>query len=80
MRKKWQRREEIGDTSVLDKTQQLSKQNIDDSFIGTRIYYLSEFDMVGEGNMKELRWCGVVLENISYGTWVNPGKHRQCYK
>ena len=35
--------------------QQMGKQNIDDSFISTRIEYLSEFDMVGEVNMKELR-------------------------
>ena len=60
--------------------QQLGKREIDYSFIGTRIEYLSEFDLVGEVNTKELRWCGGVVENISDGTWVNPGKHRQCYK
>ena len=60
--------------------QQLGKRNIDDSFIGTRIEYLYEFDLVGEGNTKALCWCGRVVENISDGTWVNPGKRRQCYK
>ena len=65
---------------VLEKMQQLGKLNIDDSFIGTRIEYLSEFDLVGEGNMKELRWCVGVVENISDVKWVKLGKHHQCYK
>ena len=52
--------------------QHLGKRKIDDSFISTRIEYLSEFDMVGEVNMKELRWCGGVVEKISDGTWFNP--------
>ena len=60
--------------------QQLGKRNIDDSFIGTRIEYSSEFDLVGEENMQELRWCGDVLKEISDGTWVKPGKRRQYYK
>ena len=30
--------------------------------------------------MRELRWCGSVLQNISDITWVKPGKRRQCYK
>ena len=60
--------------------QQLGKQKIDDSFIGTRIEYLSEFDLVGERNMKKLRWYGGVVENISDGTWFKPGNRCQCYK
>ena len=32
--------------------QQQGNLKIDDSFIGTKIYYLSEFDLVGEGNMR----------------------------
>ena len=60
--------------------QQVGKQKIDDSFIGTRIEYLSEFDMVVEGNTKELSWCGGVVKNISNDTWVNPGKCHKCYK
>ena len=53
---------------------QLGKLNIDDSFIGNMINYLSEFDLVGEGNMKELHWCVGVVKNISDGTWVKTGK------
>ena len=53
MRKEWQRREGIVETSVLEKMQQMGKRKIDDSFIGTRKEYLSEFDLVEEGNMKE---------------------------
>ena len=68
------------DCSVLEKMQQMGKRKIDDSFIGTRIEYLSEFDLAVEGNMKELRWCGSVVENISDGTWVNPGNRCQYYK
>ena len=67
-RKEWQRREEIGETIVLEKMQQLGKRNTDNSFIGTMIEYLSEFDLVGEGNMKELCWCVYVVKNISDGT------------
>ena len=58
----------------------MGKLKIDNSFIGTRIEYLSEFDLVGEVNTKELCWCVGVLERISYGTWVKPGERRQCYK
>ena len=60
--------------------QQLGKQKIDDSFIGTRIEYLSEFDLVGEGNTKKLCWCGGDVENISDGKWVNPGNRHKYYK
>ena len=57
---------------------QLGKQNIDDSFIGTRKDYLSELYLGVEGNMKEICWCGSVVKNISDGTWAKPGKRRQC--
>ena len=30
--------------------------------------------------MKEVRWCGGVVEKISDGTLFNPGKLRRCYK
>ena len=79
-RKEWQRIEDTRETRVLEKMQQLGKQKIDDSFIGTRIKYLSEFDLVGEENTRELRWCRSVVENISNGTWVNPRKRCQQYK
>ena len=41
---------------------------------------LSEFDQVGEVNMKEIRWYGGVVKNISDVTWVNQSKRRQGYK
>ena len=72
--------EEIGENNVLEKMQHLRKRKIDDSFIGARIENLSEFDLVVEVNIKELRWCGCVVEKNSYGTWVKPGKRRQCCK
>ena len=43
VRKKWQHREDIGETSVLEKMQQLGERMIDYSFISTRIKYLSEY-------------------------------------
>ena len=79
-RKYWQRREDIGDASVLEKMQQLRQLKIDDSFIGTQMEYLSEFDLVGEVNMKEVHWCGGIVENISDGTCVKPGNRHQHYK
>ena len=60
--------------------QHIGKQNIDDSFIGNMIDYLSEFVLFGEGNMKEISWCGGVVKNISDVTWVKPGKRCKCYK
>ena len=56
-RKKWQWREENGETRVLENMQQLGKRKIDESFVNNnRIEYLSEFDLDAEGNKKELRW------------------------
>ena len=52
---------EIRDWREQHYRENATKLKIDDSFIGTRIEYLSEFDLVVEGNMKELRWCGVVV-------------------
>ena len=78
--KYWQQREDIGYTSVLDQMQQLGELNIDDSFIGTQMDYLSDFDLVGEVNMKELCCCGGIFENISDDACVNPGNRRQYYK
>ena len=60
--------------------QQLGELNIDYSFIGTQMEYLSEFDLVGEVNMKELRLCGVLVEKISDGTYDKTGNQRQHYK
>ena len=79
-RKYWQHREDIGETSVIEKLQQLGELNIDYSFIGTQMEYLSEFDLVGEVNMRSLCWCGVVIKKISDCTRVKPGNHRQFYR
>ena len=49
--KECQWREWIGYTSVLEKMQQLGKLKIYNSFVGTRIEYLSELDLVVEGNI-----------------------------
>ena len=48
--------------------QQPGNQKIDNSFISTRIEYLSEFDMFGEVNMKDLRCCVGVVKNITDDT------------
>ena len=72
-RKYWQQREDIGETRVIEKMQQLGQLNIDDSFIGTQMEYLSEFDLVGEVNMKEISWCGGIVKKISDGTCVKMG-------
>ena len=60
--------------------QPMGKRNIDDSFSGTRIDYLSEFDLVWEAKIKELYWCGGVVKNVIDDICVNTGKFRQCYK
>ena len=44
------------------------------------IEYLSEFDLVGEENTKEICWCGGVVKKNIDGIWVKPGKCRQPYK
>ena len=54
--------------------QSLGKRKTDKSFVNTRIRYLSEFDVDGHGNKKELGWCGGTVENNSNGAWVNAGK------
>ena len=48
-----------------------------------RIKYLSEFgldDKREEGVNKVLHWCSGIVEWVCDGTWINPGKRRQCYK
>ena len=29
---------------------------------------------------KDLRWCSGIVEIVCDGTWIKPGKKRQCYK
>ena len=53
---------------------------VDETLIGKRIEFLSEFDMDEEGTEKEPRWCSGVVERICDGTWVIPGKVKKCRK
>ena len=55
---------------------------VNDSLVGTRIEYLSEFDIEDpdQGSTKILEWCGGVVERICDGTWLIPGARTKCYK
>ena len=56
---------------------------VDESLLGSRIEYLSEFGLYDEreeGENKDLRCCSVIVEIMCDGTWIKPGKMRQCYK
>ena len=65
---------------MYSKRQKKDAPAIDETLIGKRIEYLSEFDMDEEGTEKESRWCSGVVEIICDGTWVIPGKMRICWK
>ena len=67
-RKEWKHREESGEMSLLENMQHLGKRKIDESFINTRIEYLSEFDINEDGTQKQLRWYGGIVEQISDDT------------
>ena len=77
---KWKEQESEGYGSVYSKRQKKDAPAIDETLIGKRIEYLSEFDMYEEGTEKESRWCSGVVERICDGTWVIPGKMRKCWK
>ena len=56
---------------------------VDESLLGIRIEYLSEFELDDEreeGDNKDLRCCSGILEIVCDGTWIKPVKRRQCYK
>ena len=53
---------------------------VDETLIGKRIEFLSEFDMDEEGTEKEPRWCSGVVERICDDTWIIPGKVRSAGK
>ena len=56
---------------------------VDESLLGSRIGYLSKFwldDEKEEGANKYLLWYGGIVEIVCDGTWIKPGKKRQCYK
>ena len=52
------------------------------SLVGTRIEYLSKFDIddLDKGSTKILEWCGGVVEKICDGTWLIPRARTKCYK
>ena len=56
---------------------------VDESLLGSRIEYLSEFGLYYEREEeanKDLRWCSSIVERMCDGTWINPGNMSQCYK
>ena len=78
-RKNWKERESEGIGSVYSTRQKRDAPTVDETLIGKRIEYLSEFDIDTEGTTKELRWCSGVVERICDGTSVVPGRARKCW-
>ena len=78
----WRDNEAKGIGSIHEKMQQQVPLVVDDSLVGTRIEYLSEFDIEDpdQESTKILEWCGGVVERICDGTWLIPGARTKCYK
>jgi hypothetical protein len=78
-RLEWKDREsnDIGNMDTLH--QQLDTPDIR-TLIGSRIKYLSEFNINNDGTKKDWCWCRGVVERVCDDTWVKAGKRRQCYK
>ena len=71
-----------GATSVDAERQQLHAPPVDESLVGKRIIYCSNYDVDEKGDDKMLRWCGGTVLKISDGTWIIPtvsGRGRKCY-
>ena len=82
-RAKWQERDEQGEMSMHSRMQEKNAPTLDDAFIGTRIEFLSEFDLTEDGTETDVCWCGGVIKEISDGTWIIPtvsGRGKKCYK
>ena len=69
-----------GETSTLERLQGLGKRMLDESYVGKRIEYLSNFDMDEAGTIKEARWCAGEIEAVSDGTWVLGGHRSKTWK
>ena len=54
---KWRHMDGEGEMSTLERLQGLGKWKLDDSYVGKRIEYLSNFDIDKAGTTKEPMWC-----------------------
>ena len=79
-RAKWKDMEDKGKISVHERSQCVGKQRLDESFVGKKIEYLSEFDINDSGTETQLRWCSGVIEEVCDGTWIMAGKRSKCFK
>ena len=82
---KWKKEEESGERSTLKDMQMIGKRKIDDMFVGEKIEYLTEFEILDDGG-QDLRWCTGEVENVcdwkldTDCTWVVPGDRTNFYK
>ena len=70
-RKKRRSNEEKGIGSMHQLLQNPYPVNVEESLLGSRIDYLSEFgkdDKREEGVNKDLSWCSGIVERLCYGT------------
>ena len=79
-RERWKNNEDTGIGSCNESMQQKDAPAVDDSMLGTHIECLCEFDMDDKGTIKELRWCGGLVERICDGSWLIPEIRRKKYK
>ena len=82
-KEKWKSNEQKGIGSMHQLLQNPDPPKVDEFLLGSRIEYLSEFELYderGEGGNKYLRWCGGIMEKVCDETWINPGNRIQCYK
>ena len=57
----------------------LGKQKLDKIWIEHRITYSAYYDVEREGKENKLRWVGVLILDVSDGTWLMPGARMRCY-
>eukprot|EP00957_Ditylum_brightwellii_P045116 3421123-Ditylum_brightwellii.AAC.1 len=63
-REKLRNQEAEGIGSIHESMQQIGALSADESLVGTRIEYLSQFDMDDAGSITTLRWCSGKVERI----------------